>query len=56
LETAHPAKFPAEIKELLGFDPELPPSLQGLDLKNEHWDKLNTDYGLFKSYLSERFS
>ncbi len=33
LETAHPAKFPEEINKILGFDPELPPSLEGLEEK-----------------------
>ncbi|MDA3814156.1 MAG: threonine synthase, partial [Candidatus Cloacimonetes bacterium] len=28
LETAHPAKFPEQIIEILDFDPKLPPSLQ----------------------------
>jgi threonine synthase len=31
LETAHPAKFPNEIKELLGFDPELPQGMLDID-------------------------
>ncbi|MCX6555557.1 MAG: threonine synthase, partial [Candidatus Aminicenantes bacterium] len=30
LETAHPAKFPEEIRTILGFDPPLPRSLEGL--------------------------
>jgi threonine synthase len=29
LETAHPAKFPEEIRALLGFDPPLPPQPRG---------------------------
>ena len=35
VETAHPAKFPEEIQALLGIDPELPPSLAGLEAKPE---------------------
>ncbi len=34
LETAHPAKFPEEIRAILGFDPPLPPSLEGLEEKS----------------------
>lgn len=30
LETAHPAKFPEQIVELLGFSPEAPPSMKGI--------------------------
>ncbi len=31
LSTAHPAKFPDVIRETLGFDPEQPPALRGLE-------------------------
>lgn len=51
LETAHPAKFPEQIQEILGFDPELPPSLQGLEDKEEHYEYLGNGYGGFKEYL-----
>jgi len=33
LETAHPAKFPEEVRAILGIDPELPPSMQDLDTR-----------------------
>ncbi|MBN1416267.1 MAG: threonine synthase [Bacteroidales bacterium] len=56
LETAHPAKFPAEIKDLLDIDPELPKSLQGLDEKEESWDTLKPDYSLLKKYLLEKYA
>jgi threonine synthase len=55
LETAHPAKFPEEINSLLGFDPELPPSLQGIEEKPEQYDSIPTDYKAFKEYLLERY-
>ncbi len=56
LETAHPAKFPAEINGLLGIDPELPPGMQGLDLRKESWETMKSDYNLFKTYLLDKFS
>ena len=56
LETAHPAKFPQEIQKLLGFDPELPKSLEGLEEKKERFDQLNNDYSDFKQYLLEHYS
>jgi threonine synthase len=56
LETAHPAKFPEKIIDLLGFDPKLPPSLQGIEEKAESYDKLDHDYAAFKSYLQEKYS
>jgi len=55
LETAHPAKFPDSIQQILGFDPELPPSLQGLDDKEEKFDLLKNEYADFKKYLKDRY-
>lgn len=51
LETAHPAKFPAEISRLLGFDPDLPPSLHGIEDKEEHYEILENNYNAFKAFL-----
>jgi threonine synthase len=56
LETAHPAKFPAEIQNILGFDPELPKSLTNLDHKEEQMVKINSTYDAFKKYLVSNFS
>jgi len=55
LETAHPAKFPKEIQEILGIDPELPPALKGLDDKQETMDKLANNYDDFKKYLLNNY-
>jgi threonine synthase len=55
LETAHPAKFPAEIMNLLGFEPELPPSLEGLDGKTEHCINMTNDYNSFKEFLKDNY-
>lgn len=55
LETAHPAKFPDSIQQILGFDPELPPSLHGLDEKEEQFDVLRNEYSEFKKYLKDRY-
>lgn len=54
LETAHPAKFPEEISRLLSFDPELPPSLKGIEDKEEHFGKMKNDYRAFKEELVKR--
>ncbi len=56
LETAHPAKFPAEILETLGIDPPLPESMKGLDEKNESWISMKNDYTAFKEYLSNSYN
>jgi threonine synthase len=55
LETAHPAKFPDEIQQLLGLDPPLSKSLLGLDDKPEFITKLPAEYDDFKKYLLRSF-
>jgi len=56
LETAHPAKFPEEIQRILGIDPELPPSLRGIDDKPEQYGSLENNYDKFKEYLLSTFT
>jgi threonine synthase len=56
LETAHPAKFPEEIRAILGFDPPLPPSLEGLEAKKETFAVLASDYPGFKGFLKDHYS
>jgi len=51
IETAHPAKFPQEINNLLGFDPQLPESLKGIEEKPEHFLNIESDYHSFKTFL-----
>lgn len=55
VETAHPAKFPEEIEELLGFSPEVPESLSALENKKEHYLNLPNDYSAFRDLLQERY-
>jgi len=55
LETAHPAKFPEQIREILDFDPDLPPSLQGLEEKEEKYDYVSNNYESFKQYLLKNY-
>ena len=56
LETAHPAKFPEEICRLIGLDPPLPKSLEGLDGKPEFYSDLPSEYNDFKEYLLKNFN
>jgi len=51
LETAHPAKFPEEISRLLGFTPDLPPALQGIEQLPEKFDRLPVDSEQFCQWL-----
>jgi threonine synthase len=51
LETAHPGKFPDEIKKITGIEPGLPLCLEGLDKKPESYTLLDNDYEKFKKLL-----
>jgi threonine synthase len=55
LETAHPAKFPEKIREILDQDPELPPSLQNLEEKQEYIIPMHLDYQKFTKFLLENY-
>jgi threonine synthase len=53
LETAHPAKFPEEIIELLGITPETPESMKGIDSREGEPVELPDDYKTFREYLQD---
>jgi threonine synthase len=53
METAHPAKFPEEIKALLNILPELPPSMQELESKTGMALPMDNDYDKLKVYLQK---
>jgi threonine synthase len=55
VETAHPAKFPEEIRATLGIDPETPPSLAGLEQRPESYETMPAEYEPFRNLLLERF-
>jgi threonine synthase len=55
LETAHPAKFPQEIRNLTGIDPDLPESMKDLERMKESFDTIHNDYKDFKQYLLKRY-
>jgi len=56
LETAHPAKFPDEVKELLGIIPEIPKSMRDIDLRTGEPISMDNDYNLFRQYLQNHLS
>ncbi len=53
LETAHPAKFPDNIRELLGINPDLPQSMKDIDERSGKPVLLTNDYGKFRKYLQQ---
>ncbi|TFG05135.1 MAG: threonine synthase [Promethearchaeota archaeon] len=54
-ETADPAKFPDEIQKILGINPEMPPTLQEMQEKEEHYLIIEKDYASFKKFLNEQY-
>ncbi len=44
LETAHPAKFSDEIRNILNVDPELPGSLGRIESRTEEYISLENNY------------
>jgi threonine synthase len=55
IETAHPAKFPEEIEKLLGFSPEVPPSLARVELKQEKYLTMPADYETFRELILKKY-
>ena len=56
IETAHPAKFPEEIQATVGVDPDLPPSLAGLEELEERYTQTSTDYASFRDRLIDQYA
>lgn len=53
LETAHPAKFPEEIQNLLGIHPAPPESMKNLNHRTGSATAMTGDYEDFKKYLQK---
>ncbi|MFH2028423.1 MAG: threonine synthase [Nanoarchaeota archaeon] len=51
LETADPAKFPQEVKKVIGIDPKVPKSLAGIEDKEEKFKTIDNDYEKLKQVL-----
>jgi threonine synthase len=51
LETAHPAKFPEELRQTVSVDPPLPKSLIGLEKMTENYITLDNEYELLKEFI-----
>ncbi len=54
LETAHPAKFPEELRRLLDADPPLPASLIDLEGRTEKYFSMENDYQMLKNFILEQ--
>jgi threonine synthase len=51
LETAHPAKFPDELRNIVKKEPDLPISLSGLSEKSEEYFTLDNEYSQLKEFI-----
>ena len=45
-----------EIRRVTGIDPVLPPSMEGLDHREETFDKLENNYEMFRDYLISNYA
>jgi threonine synthase len=51
LETAHPAKFPEELRRTINLDPPLPASLAGIENKTENFISMENEYRALKDFI-----
>jgi threonine synthase len=56
LATAHPAKFPAAVKDATGVHPELPPRMGDLFDRDERMTELPGDVEAIKALIRERIA
>jgi len=53
LETAHPAKFPDELRRIINIEPPLPDSLAGIENKAENYVKMENNYEMLRSFIKK---
>ena len=54
LETADPAKFPDEVRKVVGWDPDIPAAMDITNKMPEDYDRMDGDYDTFRQYLIEK--
>jgi threonine synthase len=55
LETAHPAKFPEELRNILNIEPPLPDSLAGINNKPENYLTMENNYEMLRNFILKHF-
>jgi len=55
LETAHPAKFPDEIRRITNTEPPLPVSMEGIDKKAENYIEMENSYEMLRKFILKHF-
>jgi threonine synthase len=56
LETAHPAKFPFQIREILNISPPLPVSLVDIKSQTEEYVSLKNNYENMRDFLQKNYT
>jgi threonine synthase len=51
VETANPAKFPEEVEKVVGWPPDVPPTMAAAIQLPEDFDRMDADYEKFQAYL-----
>jgi threonine synthase len=52
LATAHAAKFPDAVRQAIGRDPEIPPSLAGIESRQRRCELIDAETGKIKDFLA----
>ena len=52
LATAHPAKFPDAVRQAIGRDPEIPPSLAGIEERERRCEVIEAEAEKIKEYVA----
>lgn len=55
LETAHPAKFPEELRQLVKNEPPLPDSLAGIETRGENYITLDNNYEMVRDFILKHY-
>ncbi len=55
VETAHPAKFQEELKQIINVSPALPVSLAGISAKNEYFVQMENKYEPLKEFIFKNY-
>ena len=55
LETAHPAKFPDELRQIIKIEPPLPDSLAGVESKSENYITLDNNYDMIRDFILNQY-
>lgn len=55
LETAHPAKFPEELRRIINIEPPLPDSLAGIENKTENYVDMENNYEMLRNFILKHF-